>query len=120
MLPVELGSLPKRWVANRFDNRNTTGGLQIGRPVLANTQVALELARPLRTKGAALFPPTINTVREALDLIARLDQPSRATLHWRLALNLLEYAQMAKTPEIIELATDAVENALASDNWLAN
>ena len=80
----------------------------------------LPLARPLRTKGATLFPDAINTVRDALDLIARLDHVSRATLHWRLALNVLEYAQMAKTPEVIELATDAVENALASDNWLGN
>jgi hypothetical protein len=85
---------------------------------LANTPVALVLARPLRTKGGALFPPLINTVREALDLIARLDHASRATLHWRLALNILEYAQMTKIPEVIELATDAVENALASDNCL--
>ena len=83
-------------------------------------ETQLPLARPLRTKGGALFPDVINTVRDALDIIARLDHVSRATLHWRLALNVLEYAQMAKTPEVIELATDAVENALASDNWLGN
>ena len=53
-------------------------------------------------------------------MIACLDRASRATLHWRLALNVLEYAQMVKDPEVIELATDAVENALSSDNWLAH
>ncbi len=52
-------------------------------------------------------------------MIGYLDRASRATLHWRLALNVLEYAQMVKDPDAIELATDAVENALASDNWLA-
>jgi len=52
-------------------------------------------------------------------LIGRLDRSSRATLHWRLALNALEYAQMNREPEIIELATDAMENALATDGWLA-
>jgi hypothetical protein len=93
-------------------------GKGFGEPILVVTQ--LPLARPLWTKGATLFPDAINTVRDALDLIARLDHVSRATLHWRLALNVLEYAQMAKTPEVIELATDAVENALASDNWLGN
>jgi hypothetical protein len=45
--------------------------------------------------------------------------PSRASLHWRLALNVLEHAQAVKSRKAIELATDAVENALATDNWLA-
>jgi hypothetical protein len=52
-------------------------------------------------------------------MIAALDRASRASLHWRLALNVLEYAQAVKSRKAIELATDAVENALATDNWLA-
>ena len=78
-----------------------------------------DLVRPLRTKESVGLPPVVASIRQALKLIANLDHVSRDTLHWRLALNILEYAQMRNEPETIELATDAVENALATDGWLA-
>ncbi len=87
---------------------------------MTTTLNEIMLARPLRTAQSSSLPPVVETIREALKMIACLDRASRATLHWRLALNVLEYAQMVKDPEVIELATDAVENALSSDNWLAH
>ena len=78
-----------------------------------------DLVRPLRTKLSVGLPPVVASIRQALQLIGNLDHVSRRTLHWRLALNILEYAQMRNEPETIELATDAVENALATDGWLA-
>lgn len=78
----------------------------------------LDLVKPLRTTQGGGLPPLVSSVRQALHLIGHLDRSTRATLHWRLALNALEYAQMNREPEIIQLATDAIENALATDGWL--
>jgi hypothetical protein len=89
----------------------------LGRDVAATLDT--DLVRPLRTKLSVGLPPVVASIRQALQLIGNLDHVSRGTLHWRLALNILEYAQMRNEPETIELATDAVENALATDGWLA-
>ncbi len=84
---------------------------------MTNWVINVPLARPLHARQSV--PATIRTVSDALNMIAALDRASRASLHWRLALNVLEYAQAVKSRKAIELATDAVENALATDNWLA-
>jgi hypothetical protein len=85
-----------------------------------NVLIDVTLARPLYTNRSADSLATVQTVGDALNLIAALDRASRASLHWRLALGILEYAQAVKSRRAIELATDAVENALATDNWLAS
>jgi hypothetical protein len=87
---------------------------------LTNTLIELALARPLDRRHAAGLPTRISTVGEAIAMIAALDRASRASLHWRLASGILEYAQAVKSRRAIELATDAVENALASDGWLSS
>jgi hypothetical protein len=78
----------------------------------------VELTRPLRAADGTGSPAVITTIREALQFVATVDAAHRRKLHWRLAHNILEFAQMRNEPEIVELATDAVENALATDQWL--
>jgi hypothetical protein len=85
-----------------------------------NGLIDVTLARPLYIRRSAGLVETIQTVGDALKMIAALDRASRASRHWRLAQGVLEYAQAVKSRRAIELATDAVENALDSDGWLGS